>query len=299
MTARSGNSIGETRQEGPSVALALGGGGARGLAHILVLEVLDELGIRPKLIAGTSIGALMGAGYALGIPGYRLRAIMEESLGGRFELVRQLFASRSQPASKLLRFLPIRTALLNSEGLLERLVPELNDRTFADLAIPLKVVATDIAGHEAVVFEDGPLRRAVAASIAIPLVFSPIIDGPRVLMDGGLINPLPFDLLDGAADLTIAIDVSGASGGVEMGPHPAPAEVMIRSIQIMEKTITRQKLALRQPDLYFDIRLDQFNALEFWRAKEILEAAAPVKETLRRQIRRLVAARPIQEIATS
>lgn len=280
----------------PSIALALGGGGARGLAHILVLEVLDELGIRPAMISGTSIGALVGAAYALGLPGYRLRAIMEEALGNRFDLVRQLFAARSQPAQHLLRLLPLRTSLLSPETLLQRLVPELDGRTFADLVIPLKVVATDLAAHAAVVIEEGDLRRAVAASIAIPLVFTPVQDGARVLVDGGLVNPLPFDLLDGAADLTIAIDVSGASQPAELGSHPPAIEVLVRSIQIMEKSITHQKLAWRRPDLYMDVALDDFSALEFWRAREIIAAAAPIKDKLRRQLTRLLSAPPVEAI---
>lgn len=277
------------RQPRPSIALALGGGGARGLAHILALEVLDEFGLRPKMIAGTSIGALVGAAYAMGLPAYRLRALMEETLGNRFELARQLFAARSEPVQHLMRLFPLRSSLLAPEALLQRMLPELDGRTFADLTIPLKVVATDLAAHAPVVIETGPLRRAVAASIAIPLVFSPVRDGERVLVDGGLVNPLPFDLLE-PADITIAIDVSGASKPAELGPRPPALEVLIRSIQIMEKSITNQKLAHRRPDIYLDIELDAFNALEFWRAREIIAAAAPVKDKLRRELERMLSA---------
>lgn len=281
----------------PTIALALGGGGARGLAHILVLEVLDELQIKPTMIAGTSIGALVGAAYALGLPAYRLRAIMEETLGSRFELVRQLFAARSEPVQHLLRLFPVRSSLLSPEALLERLLPEFDGRSFADLSIPLKVVATDIAAHAPVVIEQGMLGRAVAASIAIPLVFSPVRDGDRLLVDGGLVNPLPFDLLDGAADITIAVDVSGASGPVDLGRHPAALDVLIRSIQIMEKSITHQKLSVRRPDLYLDVDLDGFSALEFWRAREIVAAAAPLKDKLRRQLTRMLSAPALEALA--
>src|SRR5262245_30562990 len=95
------NPLASPSAERPSIALALGGGGARGLAHILVLEVLDELGIRPKIVAGTSIGALIGATYALGLPAFRIRATVEEMLGDRFDLMRQLFAARSDPVQKV------------------------------------------------------------------------------------------------------------------------------------------------------------------------------------------------------
>ena len=274
----------------PSIALALGGGGARGLAHILALEVLDELALRPRVIAGTSIGALVGVAYALGLPAYRIRAMFEETLGNRLDLVRQLFGARSDPVQKVLRLLPLRSSLLNSEVMLERLMPELDGRQFSDLAIPLKVVATDLVAREAVVIEHGPLRRAVAASIAIPLVFSPIHDGARVLVDGGLVNPLPFDLIADSADIVVAIDVSGASKKARFQERPSALEVMFQSLQIMEKSITRQKLALRRPDIYIDVDLDQFGALEFWRPDAIFKAAEPIKHTLRRQLTRMLKA---------
>lgn len=283
----------------PSIALALGGGGARGLAHILVLEVIDELGLKPTMIAGTSIGALMGAAYAMGLPGYRLRAIMEETLGNRIELVRQLFAARSEPVQHLLRLLPVRSSLLSPDALLERLIPELEGRTFEKLLIPLKVVATDLVQREAVVIDQGPLRPAVAASIAIPLVFSPIVDNGRVLVDGGLVNPLPFDLITGAADITIAVDVSGAATSAALDDRPSAIEVLMQSIHIMEKSITYQKLRSQQPDIYLDVELDGFGVLEFWRASEIMTAAAPIKDKLRRQLQRLMAAPRLEASAAA
>jgi NTE family protein len=145
-----------------------------------------------------------------------------------------------------------------------------------------------------VIIEAGPLRRAVAASIAIPLVFTPINDGSRVLVDGGLVNPLPFDLLP-KADITIAIDVSGASRAADLGAHPPALDVLFRSIQIMEKAITHQKLARMQPDIYLDIELDEFSAIEFWKAREIMEAAAPFKERFRRQLSRVLASPPVEQ----
>lgn len=278
----------------PSIALALGGGGARGLAHILVLELLDEMGLKPRIIAGTSIGALIGSVYALGLPGARIRALVEETLGRRFDLARQLFASRSDPVQKVLRLLPLRTSLLNSVALLDQLVPELGDREFSNLAIPLKIVATDLGSHEAVVIESGSLKSAVAASIAIPLIFSPVRSNGRLLVDGGLVNPLPFELVAGHADITIAIDVSGASKDAEFDDNPSAIEVMMQSIQILEKSITRQKLHWQRPDIYLDVDLDRFGALEFWRPREILAAAAPIKDTLRQQIERVIASHPLQ-----
>jgi NTE family protein len=261
--------------------------------------VLDEMGIRPSVIAGTSIGALMGAIYALGMPGYRIRALTEETLGRRFDLARQLFAARSDPVQKLLKLLPIRSSLLSPVSLLDLLVPEIGERTFADLAIPLKVVATDLGARDAVVISEGSLKTAVAASIAIPLIFSPVDEGGRLLVDGGLVNPLPFELVTGEADVTIAIDVSGGSKESVLGKRPTAVEVLMQSVQILEKSITRQKLNSLQPDIYIDVDLDQFGALEFWRAKEILDAADPVKEKLRRQLGRVLTASTLAPLEPS
>jgi len=117
----------------PSIALALGGGGARGLAHILMLEVFDELGIRPKVIAGTSIGAIFGAAFASGLSAKLIRAHVEEALSQRFGIARYLLSARSDPVLKILNFLPIRSSLLNPESLLELMLPSAMARDFAHL----------------------------------------------------------------------------------------------------------------------------------------------------------------------
>ncbi|PZN16607.1 MAG: patatin [Proteobacteria bacterium] len=270
----------------PSVALALGGGGARGLAHILMLEVFDELGIKPTIIAGTSIGALYGAAYASGLSAKQIRAYTEEILGRRLDLIRQLFASRSEPVQRLLRVVPVRSSLLNSATLLDLLYPDQVAKDFSELSIPLKVVATDLASQEAVVLDSGPLRPAVAASIAIPVLFSPVILDGRMMVDGGLANPLPFDLIDGAADITVAIDVNAKTAKADIGPRPTAVEVIVQSIQILQKSITRERLRYRRPDILIQVAVDQFAVLEFTKPREILEAAQPAKDILRRELLR-------------
>ncbi len=283
-------SIGTTRNNAPrrmqTIALALGGGGARGLAHILVLEVLDELGIKPKVIAGTSIGALYGAAYASGLSAKHIRALTEETLRRRIDIARQLFSARSDPVQKLLNLFPLRSALLKSEAIVEMVFPHQIAQDFRSLTIPLKLVATDLGSRAAVVLTAGPLRPAVAASIAIPIIFQPVVLGGRTLVDGGLVNPLPFDLVTKDADITIAIDVSGASSEATIGARPSALMVAAQSLQILEKSITREKLLHTKPDIYIDVELDQFNALEFHRAKDILAAAEPMKERLKRQLGR-------------
>lgn len=273
-------------QRQPTVALALGGGGARGIAHILMLEVLDELGIKPTLIAGTSIGALYGAAYASGLSASQLRAYTEETLGRRFDLVRQLFAARSEPVQRLLRVLPLRSSLLNPATLLDLIFPGQVAKNFDELSIPLKVVATDLSSHEAAVLQSGPLRPAVAASIAIPLLFSPVVIDKRTLVDGGLANPLPFDLIDGAADVTVAIDVNAKTATADIGPRPTAVEVIAQTVQILQKSVTRERLRYRRPDILVEVTVDQFGALEFTRPHEILEAAKPAQAELKRALLR-------------
>jgi NTE family protein len=274
----------------PTVALALGGGGARGLAHILVLEVFDELGIKPKVIAGTSIGALFGAAYASGLSARHIRALTEETLGRRIDIIRQLFSARSDPVQKLLNLFPLRSSLLKAETIVDMIFPTQVAADFGALAIPLRLVATDLGSRQAVVLRDGPVRLAVAASIAIPVIFQPVIIAGRTLVDGGLVNPLPFDLVASEADITVAIDVSGAASELAVGAHPSALMVAVQSLQILEKSITREKLRHTRPDIYIDVELDQFNALGFHKAREILTAAAPIKDKLKRQLGRVLGA---------
>jgi len=278
----------------PSIGLALGGGGARGLSHILMLEVFDELGLRPKVIAGTSIGAIFGAAYASGLSAKLIRAHTEEALGQRFDIVRQLFSARSTPVQKLLNLIPIRSSLLNPQSVLDLLLPSKVASDFSGLETPLRIIATDFYAQEQVLLSHGPLRAAVAASMALPALFTPVTLDGRVLMDGGLVNPLPFDILMGEVDVVVAIDVSGASTGPGKHPHPSAFGALVSSSQIMQRAIVREKLKTRQPDIYIDVEVDEFYVLDFHRHKPILAAAAPAKEQLRRQLRRILSSHTLE-----
>ena len=279
----------------PSVALALGGGGARGLAHILILEAFDELGIRPAYIAGTSIGAIYGAAYAAGLSAALIRAHTEEVLGQRLDLARNLIAARSDPVQKLFRLFSLRSALLKPEALLEHILPTRVPRRFEDLRIPLAVVATDFYAQDPVVFAEGDLRQAIAASIALPVIFQPVIVNNRALMDGGLVDPLPFDLAAAHADITVAVDVSGAprSDPREMGP--GAVEAIVACSQILQRSLVREKLKRLQPDVYIDVDVDAFHVLEFHRFREILTAATPAKDLLKRKLALLMASHTVSD----
>ena len=177
------------RHTTPTIGVALGGGGARGLAHIPMLEAFDELGIRPKVIAGTSIGAIYGAAYASGISGKELRAHTELVLSQRFGLVRDLFAARAQPFQRVMNLFAARSALLDPDALLDLVMPKGLAKDFESLDIPLKIVASDFYDQEPYIFTTGALRPAVAASMALPVIFRPVIHDGKTLIDGGLNQP--------------------------------------------------------------------------------------------------------------
>ncbi|MFZ4808117.1 MAG: patatin-like phospholipase family protein [Hyphomicrobiaceae bacterium] len=278
----------------PTVALALGGGGARGLAHILMIEALEELGVVPVAIAGTSIGAVFGAALASGMTARQMRAHATEVLGQRFDLARQLLAARAQPLTGVWSLLTARAALLDPETLLGLLLPSRIASDFGALEIPLSIVATDFYGQDQVVFREGPLHRAVAASIALPAVFQPVVIEERALVDGGLVNPLPFDLLVGAADIIVAIDVTGAPRANPNRAHPSPIESLVGASYIFERTIIREKLRSRQPDVYIDAQVSGYQVADFLKLEKILEAAEPAKQQLKTQLARVLASEVVR-----
>jgi NTE family protein len=272
----------------PTVALALGGGGARGLAHIAILEVLDEMGIQPVVVAGTSIGAIVGAAYCSGLSGKHIRAHTEVLLRQRFDLVRQVFSARATPVQRIFNLVQLKTAVLKPEKLLDLLMPPRLARDFGDLKIPLKIVTTDVGSYQPLVFEQGLLMPAVAASMAIPALFEPVAYQGRFLLDGGLVDPLPFEVIAGLADITIAIDVSGAASVPENVSAPTSFEALVTASQILQHSIVREKLRHTQPDIYIDMPVASFGILEFHKFRQILEVSEAAKQTLRNQLNRVM-----------
>lgn len=280
----------------PTIGLALGGGGARGLAHILVLEAFDEMGLRPKIIAGVSIGAVFGAAYASGLSGKEIRAHASEVLKKRFDLVRDLFSARAKVERRLWSPLSIGSAFLAPAKLLDVILPTRIARDFAHLDIPLKIVASDFYAQEPEIFSAGPLRQAIAASIALPVLFEPVIVEGRVLIDGGLVNPLPFDIIAGEADVTVAIDVSGAPLPRAGRQKPKAWEALFASSFIFERTIIKEKLRSRQPDVYIDAGTSRYQILDFLKIDEILAAATPAKERFKAQLARVLEAETLETL---
>ncbi|WP_211850036.1 patatin-like phospholipase family protein [Neoroseomonas eburnea] len=291
------------------LGLALGSGSARGLAHIGVLRALEEAGIAVDVVAGTSIGALIGAVHAAGK--LDMLAVTFQSLDWRrmasfFDVV--------LPKSGLLDGARI-SALVR-----EHVPPE----AIAELAMPFAAVATDIATGEEVVIRSGDTIEAVRASISVPGIFTPVRRNGRILVDGGLVNPVPITAARAlGAELVIAVDlnheiVAGknmkpllardpaaatprlppwaqgfrqtvqdltarllakdvpaaaqvASWSAKAEPMPNIFEVLLSSINIMESRITESRLALDRPDILIRPPLGHIRFLDFDRAEEIID----------------------------
>ncbi|EKF41214.1 patatin [Nitratireductor indicus C115] len=280
---------------GPSFALALGGGGARGLAHLHVIEVLDELGIRPRVIAGSSIGALMGAGLAAGITGKEIHAHARAILESRAEVASRLWRARPGNLSEMVEG-GFRFGQFNAERIIKAFLPAAVPATFEELKIPLRVTATDYFGHELAVLDRGPLGQALAASAAIPAVFRPVVRNGRTLIDGGIYNPVPFDLVEGEADILIAIDVVGAPTDTG-GKAPTSIELMFGASQLMMQSIIAMKLSQRHPDILIRPPVSRFRVLDFLKIDAILAETASIRDELKYAIDKAVAAHGRQEKA--
>ncbi len=277
----------------PRIGLTLGGGAARGLAHIHALQAFDELGIKPSVISGSSIGALYGAAFASGLSASYIHSLTVESLSSRFDLIRQLYSARTPPLQRLLNVLPLRSALLDPLALLDILLPKQMATTFDQLEIPLRIIATNLTERDATVLRDGDLRSAIGASMAIPVLFSPVEVGGDLLADGSIVNPLPYDVLHDEVDLVVAVDVSGGGRASEEPPSASMYSVLTLSAQIVQKTLIQERLVRSPPDVYVEVELDQFGAFQFHKADSILSASAPLKDRLKSQLVRVLSSEKI------
>jgi NTE family protein len=270
-----------------SFALALGGGGARGLAHIAVLEALDDMGKRPAAIAGTSIGALIGAAYAAGMSGKEIRRFVIRLAHDRAEVFRRLIATRAGTFANLVSLGFGSATLVDPEKFCEQFLPEKVPHDFGELEIPLIIVATDLYRRQQAVFSSGALKPALAASIALPAVMRPVVLADRILIDGGATNPLPFEELRGRADVVVAVDISGAPTD-QRRDIPNPWECMLATVLVMANAITSEKVKRGAPDLIVRPNVGAFRALDFLQASAILRASEPVKAELKEKLAALL-----------
>ncbi len=270
-----------------TISLVLGSGGARGLAHIGVIQWLTEQGYEIRSIAGSSMGALVGGIYAAG------------KLDTYAEWVRAL------ERMDVLRLVDLsfgRSGLVRGERVMGVLRELIGDCAIEELPISYTAVATDLDSGKEVWLRTGKLFDAIRASIATPLVFTPFDHNGRQLLDGGLVNPIPIaPTLNDHTDLIVAVSLNGRAEPPAAAPPPPPApagnayhqrirafieslypsrppeirslgfvDVAFASMDTMQNTIARLKLAAYSPDVMVDVPRNACAFHEFWKAEELI-----------------------------
>jgi len=277
------------------IGLALGGGGARGLAHVLALEALDACGIKPAMIAGTSMGAIVGALYAGGWSGRDLHAHLNDLLVGEGDGLRDKVRKKAELVKWLTAVRPTRQGggFLKADRFLERLIELIDAEQFEDLRIPLRVVATDFHSGEPAVFERGPLLPAILASMSIPGVFVPVEHQGRILVDGGVVNNLPYQLLQNACDAVIAIDVAPARDA-NRTDAPGVIDATLGMFDTMVDAITQSMLDRAPPDIYVRPRLTGIRVLDFDKVEDVFAQARPSMLALKHVLRGGISRTPVR-----
>jgi len=260
----------------PKIGLVLGSGGARGLAHIGVLKVLEKNNIPIDYIAGVSAGALIGAYYALNIETDGMEKIASKTT--KRELLTLI--DPSNPKRALIKGNKIKNFIKNL----------LNDRDFKDTKIPLTVVVTDLEKGQEIHIKKGNLAEVVRASIGIPGIFCPYKLNDKWFVDGGLINATPVDVArDMGADFVIAVDLTMSSEA--RFKDPTIVETLIQSFDIMRTELTKMKiqsvkdLVLIQPTIHNKNGVD---SLRFYEAKRFIKAGEEAAEKAMPEIKKKI-----------
>jgi len=275
----------------PRVGLALGSGSARGWAHIGVIRALEEAGVRPEVVCGTSIGALVGAAYAAGELDRLEKWVRELGIG---DVVGFLDVSLSG-------------GVLKGDRLMEFFSRDFADRPIDELGVPFAAVATSLRTGAEIWLRHGSIFQAVRASIALPGLFAPVRWEGSFLVDGGLVNPVPVSLARAmGADVVIAVDLGSdilgrrfrAASAPDAVPGavakwmrklqedlsalapgksldepamPSMLDVLTTSMDIVQVRIARSRMAGEPPEVVVAPRLAHFRLLDFHRAKEAIE----------------------------
>lgn len=268
-----------------SIGLALGGGGVRGMAHILVLELLDELDRKPSVIAGTSMGAIIGALYASGMSGRDMKEAVRRHIITKGDNWRDFIQKRADLLKWVDAFVPElgRGGLVKIDRFLKYLFDLIKKATFEDLDIPFIAVAADYWAAREVVFETGELLPAIKSSMAVPGVFAPVPFEKRVLVDGSVVNPVPYDHILERCDVTIAVDV-GRARAASKGEIPNVLESVLGTFDIMRAAVLAEKMKQRRPDIYFRPEIRDVRMLDFSKVEEVFRQAQPAIEGLRMEI---------------
>jgi NTE family protein len=237
----------------PRIGLALGGGAARGFAHVGVIQVLEEAGIRPAIVTGTSAGSLVAALYASGKSGSQLQQVAE--LMDEATFTDWIFPIFSR-------------GILRGDALARYVHTQVNGRRIEDMVMPLGIVATDLNNGQGVLFQRGDTATAVRASSAVPAIFPPVKISGREYVDGGLVSPVPVRYArQMGAELIIAVDISSAP---EVNAASDTLQILLQTFTIMGKSINF--LELRDADIIIRPMLNSVSSADFTARKRSIEA---------------------------
>lgn len=254
----------------PTLGLALGGGAARGFAHIGVLQVLEEEGIKPTLVVGTSAGSVVAAFYASGKTASQLQWLADTMDESQFTDWANPFTGRG---------------MLRGEALGKYVNSQLNGMKIEDMKMPLGIVATDLRTGEGILFRRGDVATAVRASSAVPSVFEPVRIGGKDYVDGGLVSPVPVRYAKQmGADIVLAIDISSRPEDAKTSDL---LKVLLQTFSIMGKSISQLELA--QADLVVRPALPDVGSAEFSARKKSIEAGRAAMKQALPQLKALMA----------
>ncbi len=249
-----------TTSSGKTVSLVLGSGGARGLAHIGVIQVLEEKGYTISSIAGCSVGALIGGIYAAGKLSEYESWVRNLS---KLEMVNMMDIAWEGGG------------LVKGDRIIAKMIKLVGDCQIEDLPIPFTAVATELESGREVWLSKGPLFDAIRSSCSLPLFFTPARYNERMLVDGGVVNPVPIaPVFDDQTDLTLAVNLGGKPlRDAPLKPRKAIGtyDVAFMVFDAMQSTIARQKLAAYPPDLVIDIPRDAARTFDIDRFVEMIE----------------------------
>lgn len=253
----------------PRIGLALGGGAARGFAHIGVIQVLEEAGIKPQLVVGTSAGSLVAALYASGRSGAELASLalhMDESA-----LTDWSFPGRG---------------VIRGEALARYVREQLGGRSIEQMKLPLGIVATDLDSGQPILFQRGDPGMAVRASSAVPAVFQPVRIGGREYVDGGLVAPVPVQFArQMGAELVLAVDISTPPEGQATGDA---LRMLMQTFAIMGKRISSYEL--READIVLRPQLMGVGSANFSARQRAIQAGRDAALAALAELRARIAA---------
>ena len=241
------------------IGIALGGGAARGYAHIGVLNAIDELNIPISYVSGTSIGSFIGALYASG------------SLKNFENEVRSKNSFMKDVLFKLDPVFP-KLSIMNGNEVIKIFKELTNIRTFEELEIPLTTVATDIINNKKIESNKGDIINAIKASIAIPGVLTPTYIDENLCVDGGLIDPVPLQsIVDMGSDITLAVNLYGLQSSKKNDHKYNIVDIVDRSAKIILNNVTHLSFKNNEPDILIEPPIDQFKGWDFHKSNDLIE----------------------------